>query len=503
MRRMVCRLLLCCVALAPAAFAQVHHHPDGRPWSLRARAGPDKDVPGWFYNLGVTGLRVELVESAPTHLVVRHVFDGTPAARKVRVGDHIVGAGGAPFANPHQNGYGMQVFGPDGPILDFATALEAALRGKGRARLELMLERGGKPVTTRLSIDGKHGSYGTAFPADCAKSERVLATLLEYLVANQRPDGSWGSPPHDLFAPLALLASGERRYDAAIEKCARFHARTTTAKDHGSLINWRYMAAGIVLAEYHLATGAAWVLPELLEIHDFLLHSQYVDLAQVSPKVKETHPRSVPKSPLEAHGGWGHNPGFEGYGPIAMITGQGALTLALLQRCGIGVDRQRHDAAYAFLERATGRNGYVWYEDEVAGHDDWADMGRTGAAGIANWLSPYPDEVYRERALRHATVIGAHPESFPDTHGSPTMGMVFAALAAHCDPDSFRRLMDQNRWWFTLSECADGTFYYQPNRDNAGYGDDSRLSASAVVALIFSIPKRSLVITGRPSATGK
>jgi hypothetical protein len=78
------------------------------------------------------------------------------------------------------------------------------------------------------------------------------------------------------------------------------------------------------------------------------------------------------------------------------------------------------------------------------------------------------------------------------------MGMAYAALGAHLDAESFRKLMDANRWWFTLAQCNDGTFYYQPNRDNAGYGDDARLTASCVVAFIFTIPKRSLAITGRP-----
>jgi Family of unknown function (DUF6288) len=208
----------------------------------------------------------------------------------------------------------------------------------------------------------------------------------------------------------------------------------------------------------------------------------------------------VPRRPGESQGGWGHNPGFEGYGPIAMITGQGALALALIERCGVEVPRDRHDAAYAFLQRATGQNGYVWYGDDAAGDDNWADPGRTGAAGIANWVCPYDVAAHRAQALRHAACIGAHPESFPDTHGSPTMGMAYAALTAHLEPGAWRRLLDANRWWFVLAECPDGTFYYQPNRDNAGYGGDSRLSASAVVALVLSLPKRSLCITGRLDA---
>ena len=257
------------------------------------------------------------------------------------------------------------------------------------------------------------------------------------------------------------------------------------------------MAAAIVLSEYYLATKEAWVLPELQEARDFLVSSQYVDLAQVNPKVKQSHPGSYPKNAQDSHGGWGHNPGFEGYGPICMLTGQGALAFALMKRCGIEIDRGRHDAAYAFLERATGPNGYVWYEDAVGDPRGWADMGRTGAAGLANFLSPYPEPHYRERALAHAKVIGQHPESFPDTHGSPVMGMAYSALAAHTDPESFRRLMDANRWWFALAQCADGSFYYQPNRDNAGYGDDARMSATAVTAFVLAIPKRSLAITGK------
>jgi hypothetical protein len=33
-------------------------------------------------------------------------------------------------------------------------------------------------------------------------------------------------------------------------------------------------------------------------------------------------------------------------------------------------------------------------------------MGRTGAAGIANFLSPYSDGDYRKQALLHSNVIG-------------------------------------------------------------------------------------------------
>jgi hypothetical protein len=37
----------------------------------------------------------------------------------------------------------------------------------------------------------------------------------------------------------------------------------------------------------------------------------------------------------------------------------------------------------------------------------------------------------------------------------------------------------------------------QPNRDNSGYDSSARMTASSVVAFMFTIPKRNLVITGK------
>lgn len=487
--------------------AQVHYHDNESPWGQRADSGPDAKVPGWFYNLGITGLRAQLVADQPKALLIKYVFPGSPAAGQVEVGDLIIGAGGEQFKEPHRNGYGEKVFGADGPLSEFAQMLEACQSGGGQGKLSLTLQRGNEMNEVTLDVGQKYGTYSATYPGTCDKSDKVLAELLAYLVEHQSENGSFGNPVHNTFAPLALLASGDAKYLPAVERNVRFHCKETRPGDkrYYDLINWSYMSAAIVLSEYYLATGEKWVLPELQEVHDHLAKGQYLHMSQINPKAKQSHPHSFPKGPKDSHGGWGHNPGFEGYGPIAMLTGQGALAYSLMLRCGIKVDREQHDAAYEFLKKGAGQNGYVWYGDQIGGGPDgWADMGRTGAAGIANDLSPYSEPVYRERAQAHAKVIGLHPQSFPDTHGSPTMGMAYTALAANLDADSFRKLMDANRWWFTLAQCTDGSFYYQPNRDNAGYGSDARMTASCVVAFIFTIPKHSLMITGKEAnATAK
>jgi len=480
--------------------AQVHYEND-HPWKQRAESGPDAEVPGWFYNLGITGMRAVLVADEPKVLLVRHVFPKTPARGLVKIDDKIIGAGGQLFKNEHRNGYGMKIFGGDGPVAELAAALEACQGKSGTGKLSLAVRRGQETINVELNIGKKYGSYAASYPAQCPKSEMILKELLAYIAKQQNAEGSFGDPVHNTFSSLALLASGEKRYLPDVERNLRYLCKTIPSavndRKYG-LMNWTYMGTAIVLSEYYLVTKKAWVLPELQHIHDLLEAGQYLDMSQIDPKVKESHPDAYPKDPKAAHGGWGHNPGFEGYGPIAMITAQGALSYSLMQRCGIKIDRARLDAAYSFLKRGSGKNGYLWYSDSVGGGpDDWADMGRTGAAGIASFLSPYNDGDYRKQALLHSKVIGEHPQSFPDTHGSPVMGMAYAALAANIEPANFRKLMDANRWWFTMAQCADDTFYYQPNRDNAGYGPDARMTASSVVAFIFTIPKRSLVITGK------
>jgi hypothetical protein len=172
---------LALLVLPASVKAQVHYHPNGQPWVQRAASGPDAEVPGWFYNLGITGLRAQLVTNAPKALLVKYVFANTPASGLVEIGDFITGAGGKPFLHEHRNGYGMKVFGADGPISEFADALEACQGGVGKGKLALTLRRGTETKEVALNVGQKYGAYSATYPANCLKSERILSELLQYL----------------------------------------------------------------------------------------------------------------------------------------------------------------------------------------------------------------------------------------------------------------------------------------------------------------------------------
>lgn len=461
----------------------------GGSYEQTTNVAPDSETGGWFINLGITGARGRMSPEWPEEIEVAYIFKRTPAAGKLEVGDRIIGANGDRFTTPHKFGYGMDKFGYEGPLMDLGNAID---RSQGTAlggRLVLDVERDGEKIEVEIELPTDYGSFAETYPWDCPKTDRILEELCEYLADRQRPDGSWtGGRPHvDAFAALALMASGEAKYRNEVKSAMRNFANQTNDEiDYGGLDCWKYSLYGVCLAEYHLATGEHWVLDELGEINRWLVKAQFAE--------NYRNDRGA--------GGWGHRPsdkpGGNGYGPISMITAQAMTAWSLMARCDIEIDPERYDLAHEFLVAGTNDMGYVWYADSNGGDNRYADMGRTGAAVVAHAVSPSGGSSFERYARKSARCIGENPDTFPDTHGSPILGMGWTALGASFDEKAFRQLMDEHVWFFTLSHCPDGTFYYQPNRDNNAqdFGAAPRLSASAATALILSIKHRSLRVTG-------
>ena len=458
----------------------------GGTWEKTTKVGPDAQAGGWFINLGLTGARAKIPEDEPKILEVTYVFEDTPTFGKLEVGDKIVGVNGKPFVTPHKFGYGVDKFGYEGPMMDFGNALEESQGETPAGKLVVAVLRDGQEKEIDLKIPTTYGRYSATYPYDCAKTDRILPELYAYLLREQKPDGTWHGRPHiNAFAALALMASGDRHHLPAVKKAVRAMADATHRKiDFRGLPCWAYTMYATVMGEYYLLTGEEWVLPELEQINGWLAEGQ-------SP-----------------NGGWGHRPWNSagegnGYGAINVITMQGKMAWSLMQRCGLEVDPALYEATHDFVVKGTNDVGYVWYKDGGAKKPDYADMGRTGAAVLAHYLSPVGGEPYRAFARRSARCIGDHPDTFPDTHGSPLLGMGWTALGAAIDSASFRKLMDHNRWSFSLAHCPDGTFYYQPNRDNnpQDYAAAPRLAATATTALIFAVKHEKLQMTGAELVT--
>lgn len=444
-------------------------------WGMRALKGPDKIVDGWFINLGVTGIRARILQNRPSEFEVAYVFEGSPAAGQILVGDRIVGVEGKRFKHAHKFGYGMDFFGYQGPMMALGEALESA-QGQQSGKLSLSVVRESETKEVSLMLRGDYGAFSSTYPYVCKKSQKILQECYAYLLKQQHQQGWWSARPHvNAFATMALMGSDDKRHREAVSQSVRYMAQQTTSKiSFDGLQTWKYSLYGITLAEYYLLTQEPWLKPELEEIYQWLAKAQ------------------------TAEGGWGHkpadSPGGNGYGAINVITAQAMTAMVLMQLCEINVDQQKVLAAQKFIKRGTNSIAYVWYKDRESEREGYADMGRTGASSIAHRIAGV-----REVAIANAQCIGEHPMTLPDTHGSPLLGMAWTALGALSDEQSFRKLMDHNRWYFALAHCHDGTFYYQPNRDNNAqdFYSGSRLSATATNAFILSAKYRRLRVTGK------
>jgi len=468
------RLILLTAALI-ATIPPGHALRKNATWNKQTRAVSDAEAGGWLINLGVTGARAKIHLERPQEFEVAYLFPDTPAHAALKVGDRIVGVNDTPFSEPHKFGYGPKFFGYEGPMMEFGQALDSA---KGKISLQII--RNGKNENVTLALPTKYGSFSKTFPYNCPKTDLILKECYAFLLKTQRPDGLWnGRPDADTFAALALLGSGNKDFLPAVEKSMRTFAKSTNDKiDYGGLDCWKYTLYGTALCEYYILTRQEWIKPELEQIKAWLLKAQM------------------------DNGGWGHRPanrpGGNGYGAINAITMQAKMTLGMMMRCGHDVPVDQFRATHDFVAKGTNDIGYVWYKDGGRRNPGYADMGRTGITALAHHVSPVGGKEYREFALLTAGCIGNYPKTFPDTHGSPLLGLTWTGLGALADPVQFRKLMDYNRWHFAMAHTPEGNFYYQPNRDNnpQDYSAGPRINATAANALVLTARFKKLQITG-------
>ena len=139
-RRIPTLTMLCLAACLPVTMAS---RPIDNPrYDLTTTKGPDSKAGGWLINLGITGIRARLNEDAPKQLVVGYVFPDSPASDLIRPGDVITGVDGQDsFATAHTFGYGMDKFGYEGPLMEFAHARGCqGTDGTGQRRCPLQMD---------------------------------------------------------------------------------------------------------------------------------------------------------------------------------------------------------------------------------------------------------------------------------------------------------------------------------------------------------------------------
>ena len=589
-RRTVGAAVLCLVFCLVTNSAQaVHEKADGFPWNLKLHGWHDRAIAeklgkGWFLNVGPTGLRARITHEHPAYFTIKFVFDRSPAAGKIAAGDIVVGANGKIMTTPHQ--FGRRNPSWRGPMSAMAKLIEDSQSKDGK--LNLIVWPGGdkaKQKTVPLQLKPM-GRFSSTYPFNCSRSDKLITSLCDFLVGEYKRDGKFLSRVHTHSAcVLALMASGDRRYDPLVKKCISAYVSKRYNPDNGGGFPvWGWGYDGIVIGEYYLLHKNRSLIPAVASL------AKAFELGQDYRSGGFSH-KPFPFIQKRVAGG-----GPKGYGAMSQPGGLAMIAMSLFEQAGLPNSKRAHQRLhqsflyswspggeigygfknwdYAIIElkdstkspaRSARGIGYVcptgmkdigpytitwpdknekrtsltsldtsWvkahaetnivYQRGGASRMVIRDMtrpeparpyaisgkpighyGRAGQGALAHQIGAASRSSWKFLGDHYANACASSPNDILRGHASTLMGTLWGSLgAAGAETKRFRAYMDQIKWWFIMAETHDGGFVVMPGNDYAStdhvYG--TRNLPSATAALILSVSKRRLRITGAKSTGG-
>ncbi|MEG3023649.1 MAG: DUF6288 domain-containing protein [Akkermansia sp.] len=340
-----------------------------------------------------------------------------------------------------------------------------------------------------LNID-RIGSFADGFPKDCIKTRNVVDLLAGWLVAQQNEDGSWDRPSSytgkhfdTAWSGLALLATGDKKYDPAIKKAAEYIA-------FGGEQDWWAVPAAmdvVFLSEYYLRYKDKKVLPTLgnqvLRMKSELLYGDF-------------------------NTGHGMHPGYRGTG---VSVGGSHMTLALAlasktpARIEDGIMEHMMDRAQELCPSGFGPYGRMAedlnFEPNIEKGSTYS--GRHGPYFIASLISGGPALFTKNCRLMYAKgPIGGLDQG----HSTETMSLQWALPCLwNADPEAYYKTMEACRWKITLMRAFDSGMVFNPNRLELMTADNTLhvyiRTASWIMGLCAN--RQAIAITGKPGIMAK
>jgi hypothetical protein len=340
------------IAIAGASFA-VHEKSDGWPWNLKLHGHHDAEVAealgtGWFLNVGPTGIRAQITHDNPKYFTVRYVFKKSPADGKIKINDVIVGANGKVMNVAHYFGRGSRGRGTwEGPMVEMSKLIEDSQAADGK--IQFIVWPGGdksKQTTVEVQVE-PIGRFSPTWPYGCARSDKLMNQLCEFLYNEHKRQGNFGRPHTSNAAVLALMASNNKKYESLAFDIVNGYANKRYDPVNGvGFPVWGWGHEGILLGEYYLLTKDRRVLPAIESLVKAFVDGQ------------------TPES-----GGYSHRPspfimqrqasgGPKGYGAMALTGGLAMTAMSIFKEAGLEYGQVAHEHLnQAYLRSVDGGGG--------------------------------------------------------------------------------------------------------------------------------------------------
>ena len=413
---------------------------------------------------GPVGIGIDLVQPAFT-MQIRNVEDGSPAAAagKLKKGQIIETINGQKLADID-------------PRIQLGNIITDAEATDGVVKLVLKDAPMAAPQEVIVKIPVL-GAYSKTWPINCPKSDKIVRNYADYLA---KPDSNKGFSG---IGMLFLLSTGEEKDLATVREWVHGFANKP-APDYA----WHLGYGGIPLTEYYLRTGDAAALPIIQKWVESAAKAEYLDA-------------------------WAGRGGVTGinYGNGHLNAGGTAVVtfLQLAKECGANVDEGLLRRTLVHFFRYAGRGNNPYGDDRP--ETSFVDNGKNGnlafAMAAAASLTPDGEKSIYARARDTAAMTGFYTTTFMlhgHTGGGIGEGWRSPAMGLLCEkkPAQYREFMDNRRWHYDLSRRFNGAFGIVGGDETPSPYYDSE-EWGAAYALTYTIPRKTLRITGAPSKFAK
>lgn len=455
--------LIACLSFLPSVTAA----PKGsmsQPDFTSGDSIPEGATQDW--TLGATGARGwiysdKMVTSDARQIFITKIEAKSPAADILAVNDVILGVSENPFSYD--------------PRTEFGKALTDAEATDGK--LSVSRWRAGKTEEIVIQLPVL-GNYSSTAPFACEKSERIFEMGCEALAKRMEEDPNYHrqNPITRSLNALALLASGERKYEKLVKKEVQWAAGFSA----DGMASWYYGYVMMLLAEYKIATGDRSSMDGLERI-----------------ALEASNGQSIV-------GSWGHKFAGEdgrlvGYG---MMNAPGVtLTTALVLAKKAGVNKPEIDQA---IERSTklirfyAGKGSIPYGD----HNPWTqthdDNGKNGMAAVLfSLLGETENAEYFSRMS-----LACHGAERDTGHTGNFWNMTWAIPGVvQSGPHATGAWMKEfGAWYFDLARRWDGSFIHQgPPQMKT---DSTRnWDSTGAYLLAYAMPRKAILLTGKETSS--
>ena len=439
------------------------------------------------YNLGATGMRgyiytrpldfIESVQGRTTtrsrQILVSHVGTKSPADEVMKVDDVILGAGGKLFTDDARK--------------SIALAIQDAEKDVNQGILKLTRWRAGKTEEVRIKLNVM-GTYSETAPYNCQKSKRILDAACKVLEKEPLSD-SWSGAVNG----LALLATGKPEYLPKLREFARKMGPSDLKLPYGKVGAWDGYR-GIFLCEYYLCTNDKEVFHAVQEFTLAFAKGQgmYGTFG---------HGFAALTADGKLHGS------IPPYGPVNAAGLAANLAIVMGKKCGVADPEV--DAA---IERGSKFFGY--YVDKggipYGEHEPWPYHENNGKNSMTAMLFGLQGNRNKD-AQFFAKMATAGYSNREYGHTGQGFSYLWGALGAGVGgPAAAAAFFKEASWHFDLERRCDGAFVYDggeqygggKTHDNTYFGKSSYsgLSPTASYVLTYSLPLKTLCITGKNAA---